>query len=280
MAKSKTDRTGIFPVWAKDGEDVTHKFERYGPLPTPQEMRKRALFGIPLKSALTGEVIDDETLTHYINSAISEIEHELDMYITPVTFEEKHDYSRHEFTWSYNYLKLNHPNIIAVEKIQLSFSNGASTEDNAFVDFPLEYVHVMPQEGVIQLVPAFGTSLSGFLLSAFSGTQFHALRAMGLHNFPGGVRVKYQAGFEEDKVPTAMIELIENMAAWKLLSFIGPLIFPHTSVGVSMDGVSQSVGTPGPQFLVNRIKDLGEIIDKQKIAIKGYYQRSFQIDFF
>jgi len=278
MPKSKTDRQGLFPVWAKDGEDICNKFERFGGIPTAQEMRKRALFGIPLKSQLTGEEIDDETLKHYIDSAISELEHELDLYITPVTFEEKHDYRRHEFTWNYNYLKLNHPNVINIERVQLTFSNDDA--ELGFVDFPLEHVHVQPQEGVMQLVPAFGTSLSGFLLSAFSGTQFHALRATGLTDFPGGVRVKYTAGFEKDKIPTAMIELIENMAAWKLLSFIGPLIFPHTSVGVSMDGVSQSVGTPGPQFLVNRIKDLGEIIEKQKIAIKGYYQRTFQIDFF
>ena len=278
MPKSRTDRQGLFPVWAKDGEDICEKFKRYDSLPTASDLKKRALFGVPLKSALTQEEITDETIEHYINSAISEIEHELDLYITPVTFEEKHDYRRHEFTWNYNYLKLYHSNVISIERVQLTFSN--DEDELGFVDFPLEHVHVMPQEGVMQLVPAFGTSLSGFLLSAFSGTQFHALRAIGLNEFPGGVRVKYTAGFEKDKVPTAMIELIENMAAWKLLSFIGPLIFPHTSVGVSMDGVSQSVGTPGPQFLAQRIKDLGDIVEKQKIAIKAYYQKTFQIDFF
>lgn len=278
MPKSKTDPQGIFPIWAKDGEDITNKFSRYNPLPSAADLKKRALFGIPLKSALTGEEIDDDTIKHYIDAAISELEHELDLYITPVTFEEKHDYRRHEFTWNYNYLKLNHPNVICIERVQLTFSN--DDEELGFVDFPLEHVHVMPQEGVMQLVPAFGTSLSGFLLSAFSGTQFHALRAMGLNDFPGGVRVKYTAGFEEDKVPSAIVELIENMAALKLLTFLGPLIFPHTSVGVSMDGVSQSVGTPGPNFLTNRIKDLNDIIEKQKTAIKGYYQRTFQIDWF
>lgn len=278
MPKSKTDRQGIFPVWAKDGQDVTSKFERYGAIPTPTQLKSRALFGVPLKSALTGEEITDDAIKHYIDAAISELEHELDLYITPVTFEEKHDYRRHEFTWNYNYLKLNHPNVISIERVQLSFSN--NDEEQGFVNFPLEHVHVMPQEGVMQLVPAFGTSLSGFLLSAFSGTQFHALRAIGLNEFPGAVRVKYTAGFEEDKIPSAMIELIENMAAYKLLTFLGPLIFPHTSVGVSMDGVSQSVGTPGPNFLTNRIKDLGDIIEKQKVGIKGYYQRAYQIDFF
>jgi hypothetical protein len=278
MPLSKTPRKGIYPTWAKDGEDICGSFERYKHLPTAAEMKTRALFGIPLTSQLTGETISDEMITHYIDSAISEIEHELDLYITPVTFEERHDYRKHEFTWNYNYLKLNHPNVICVEEVELSFSN--DEENLGFVQFPLEHVHLQPQEGVIQLVPAFGTSLSGFLLSAFSGTQFHALRAIGLNDFPGGVRVKYQAGFEKDKVPAAVIELIDNMAAFKLLTFIGPLLFPHTSVGVSMDGVSQSVGTPGPQFLANRIKDLGDIIEKQKDAIKGYYQRKYQIDFF
>jgi hypothetical protein len=106
------------------------------------------------------------------------------------------------------------------------------------------------------------------------------LRAIGLDNFPGAVRVKYQAGFEQDKIPAAIVELIENLAAHKLLTFIGPLIFPHTSVGVSMDGVSQSVGTPGPQFLAARIKDLADIIQTQKDTIKSYYQKRWNIDFF
>jgi hypothetical protein len=101
-----------------------------------------------------------------------------------------------------------------------------------------------------------------------------------MDNFPGGVRVNYTAGFEKDKVPSAIVDLIENMSAYKILTFIGPLLFPQTSVGISMDGVSQSVGTPGPQFLAQRIKDLEGIIEKQKMTIRGYYSRPFQIDFF
>jgi hypothetical protein len=278
MPLSRTPRQGLYPIWAKDGEDTSGSFERYMPLPNPTDLRNRALFGIPLTSSLTNQSLTDETIKHYIDSAISQLEHELDLYITPVTFEEKHDYNRHEFTWNYNYLKLNHPNVIHVEEVQLSFSNDQT--NLGFVQFPMEHVHLMPQEGVIQLVPAFGTSLSGFLLSAFSGTQFHALRAIGLENFPGAVRVKYQAGFETDKVPAAIVELIENLAAYKILTFIGPLIFPHTSMGVSIDGVSQSVGTPGPQFLSARINDLNNIIQAQKDAVKGYYQKRWNIDFF
>lgn len=276
MAKSKTDRTGIFPVNAQDGNDSTGKFQRYGSVPTAAELKDRALFGIPLTSALTGQTISDATLSHYIDGAISEIEHDLDLYVTPVTFNEKHDYSQHEFNWNYNYTHLLHPNVISVEKVQLTFSNDATV----FVDFPIEFVHLLPTEGVIQLVPAFGTSTSGFIVSALSGAQFSALRAMGITQFPGGIRIQYTAGFETDKIPAAIIELIENVAAHKILTFMGPLIFPHTSVGVSIDGTSQSVSTPGPQFLINRIKDLSAIIEQQKDVIRNYYQRKFILDSF
>jgi hypothetical protein len=276
MPISSTSPQGQFPVWSKDGEDSTGKFERYGGIPSSTQMKQRALFGIPLKSTLTGEEVSDDMIKHYIDAAVSELEHDLDLYITPVTFEEKHDYKKHEFTWNFNYLKLNHSNVIDIQSVELTFSNAAT---QGFVQFPLEHVHLMHQEGVMQLVPAFGTSLSGFLLSAFSGTQFHALRAIGLSEFPGGVRIKYRAGFEEDKIPMAVIDLIENMAAYKLLTFVGPLIFPYNSVGISIDGTSQSVGTPGSAFLSQRIKDLEGIIERGKDAIKGYYQRKFQIDY-
>ena len=53
MALNKTENQGIFPVWAKDGEDITGTFSRYSSLPTPDLLKSRALFGIPLTSALT-----------------------------------------------------------------------------------------------------------------------------------------------------------------------------------------------------------------------------------
>jgi hypothetical protein len=274
MPISKTPPIEMFPVWSV--EEQQPKVSRFMPLPDAAGMRKRMLFGIPLKSALTNEELEDDTIQHYIDGAISEIEHTLDLYITPVTFVEKHDYLRHQFTWNYNYLKLNHSNILSVERVELSFTNDVNVK--GFVSFPLEHVHVMPQEGVIQLVPAFGTSLSGFLLSAFSGTQFHALRAIGLSNFPGGCRIKYTAGFEHDKVPAVLVELIETIAAIRTLSALGPLIFPHNSTSQSIDGTSQSVGTLGPAFLRQRMDELEKQKQNQLEAAKGYYQKRFLID--
>jgi hypothetical protein len=273
MADSKTPQQEPFPL--RHSEEVTPKVDRFCALPTAADVRKRKLFGIPLCSFLTGDEIEDSTIDFYINSAISELEHTLDLYITPVKFRDRYDYRRENFTWNYNYLKLDHSPILTVEKVELSFSNDQDV--NGFIQFPLEHVHVMPQEGVIQLVPAFGTSLSGFLLSAFSGTQYHALRAMGINDFPGGLRVEYTAGFAQDKVPYAVCDAIETLAAIALLSELGPVIFPQNSTSIGIDGVSQSVSTMGPNFLSTRIQDLEKNRDRLIDTLKGYYQKRFLI---
>ncbi len=276
MPISKTPQQEPFPYLAE--EELQPSVDRYCELPTPCDLRNNKLFGIPLKSSLTGQELTDATIESYIKSAISEIEHSLDLYITPVKFREQHDYHMHNFTWSYNYMKLNHPNILTVEKVELSFNNNFDVP--GFVNFPLEHVHVKPQEGVIQLVPAFGTSLSGFLLSAFSGTQFHALRATGASNFPGGIRVEYTCGFAPDKIPAAICQLIETIAALNILSILGPILFPHNGISISVDGTAQSTSTFGPKYLNDRIDQLMKERDRQYDIVRGYYQRRFLVDYF
>jgi hypothetical protein len=276
MSISKTPQVEGFPYRASEQFEPT--VERYAPIPTICDIKDNKLFGIPLKSALTGQELKDSTIQSYINAAISEIEHMLDMYITPVKFRETHDYDRSRFTWGYNYLKLDHPNILNVSKVELSFTNDPNIP--GFVDFPLESVYVRPQEGVIQLVPAFGTSLSGFLLSAYSGTQFNALRATGLTHFPGGLRIEYTAGFDFDKVPASICQLIEIIAAVNVLSTIGPILFPQTSISIGIDGASQSTSGFGPKYLNDRIDQLKQERDRQIDIVKGYYQRRFLVDQF
>lgn len=276
MSKSKTPTEQPFPL--RHIDEGVNKVDRFCTLPTADLLKKTKLFGIPMCSSLTGESLSNDAIEFYINSAISEIEHLLDLHITPVKFRESHDYRSKNFTWSYNYMKLDHPNILSVSKVELSFSNNQETD--GFVQFPTEFIYVKPQEGVIQLVPAFGTSLSGFLLSAFSGTQFHALRAIGVTDFPGGIRVEYTAGFAENKVPYLVCEAIETIAAIKVLSTLGPVLFPNTSTSIGIDGVSQSVGGFGPKFLNDRIEQLRAEQERIMTTLAGYYQRSFITDVF
>lgn len=276
MPISKTPTNSPFPYGETCQDDSPN---RYMPLPTPASLRQTVLFGIPLRSFLTGEEVTDAALQHYIDEAVSELEHTLDLYITPVCFRERHDYSAHLQFWSFGYFKVNHAPILDVTKLQLSFNNGNGAPGSfPLIDIPLEYLHVQPGEGTIQLVPASGVTISGFIASIYSGFAFHGLSG-GIGNWPGAILVEYRAGFEECKIPAVLVGIIENMAAFKLLSVMGPILFPHNGVSISIDGTSQSTSTLGPGFLQNRLKDLQGLIDKGMEAAKGYYQKRFLIDY-
>jgi len=276
MSLTRTPKEASFPQRAVD--ELHPNFDRFSPLPTAATVKARQLFGIPLTSAFTHETISDETIHFYIDSAISELEHTLNICINPVEFREKHDYNQHDFSWTFNYLKLDHAPIIHVTKLELSFSNNFHTP--GFIEFPLEYVFVMNNEGTVQLVPAFGTATSGFVISTFSGTQYHALRAMGITNFPGAIRIEYTAGFEKHKVPFILVQLIEILAAIQILSIMGPILFPQNSVSIGIDGVSQSTSTAGVNFFQARLKQLTEERDRLLDVVRSYYQTKFLVDYF
>jgi hypothetical protein len=277
MPISKTQTTTPFPYQEIEQEGTPN---RYMTLPTPASLRTTVLFGIPLRSFLTGEEVSDAALQHYIDEAMSEIEHILDLYITPVVFRERHDYSAELQWWSFGYVKVGHGPILDISKFQLTFNNGNGSPGSfPLIDIPLEYIHCQPMEQTIQLVPASGISVSGFVASIYSGMAFNALGAGGIMNWPGAILVEYRAGFEDGQIPALIVGLIENMAAMKLLSIMGPILFPHNGVSISIDGTSQSTSTLGPGFLQNRLKDLQAMIDKQMDAARGYYQKRFLVDF-
>jgi len=277
MSISKTPTHSPFPAFEIEQDPSTN---RYLPIPTPAALKKTVLFGIPLKSFLTGEEVSDEALQRFIDESISEIEHTLDLYITPVTFRERHDYNRELQFWSWGYMKVDHGPILDLSKFQLTFNNGSGAPGSfPLIDIPLEYIHIQPQEQTVQLVPAQGVTVSGFVASIYSGMAYHALGAGGVQSWPGAILVEYRAGFETGKVPALLVGLIENMAALKMLSIMGPILFPHNGVSISIDGTSQSTSTLGPGFLQNRLKDLQGLVTQQTEAAKGYYQKRFLIDF-
>lgn len=274
MPISKTPQGENFPY---RGTATNADVDRFSDLPTPATMKLRTLFGIPLRSFLTGEVVTDETLQYYIDISISELEHALDMYISPIEFDERHDYSRHMQFWSFGYMKVDHSPINTVKKYELTFNNGVAG-GSVLVAVPLEFIHTQPQEGTVQLVPAQGVTISGFIASIYSGLGYHAFNSQAISHWPGAIHVVYEAGFERGKVPGLLAGLIENMAAFKFLSSLGPILFPHNSVSIGIDGTSQSVGTLGPAFLQLRLKDLSDMIDKQMDVARGYYQKKFLVD--
>jgi hypothetical protein len=108
---------------------------------------------------------------------------------------------------------------------------------------------------------------------------FHAFNSQVVTTWPGAIRVKYTCGFPLDRLPALLAGLVENIAAFKFLSSLGPVLFPHNSVSIGIDGTSQSVSTLGPAFLQNRLGDLEKIIQQQMEAAKSYYQKRVLVDY-
>jgi hypothetical protein len=275
MTITDTPLNHPFPMW-EDGQDSTPT--RYLAMPTAASIKLTSLFGIPLRSALTGQELTDGAIETFIVQATSNLEHELNIFITPVYFDERHDYDKEIWTQQYAWQKLNNSPILDVQSVQLAFGNGTPTPP--IVDFPLEFVFVNPFDGAIRLVPVLGTASSGFVQSSFAGAQWMSLLAAGIANFPGAMRVKYRAGFEKDKIPALIASLIEKMAALQILSTMGPLLMPFNSVSIGIDGLSQGVGVAGPQFLSSRIADLKEQVQRELDAAKTYYNKRILVDYF
>jgi hypothetical protein len=259
-----------------ESEETPHP-QRFMPIPTAATLKSKSLFGIPLRSALTNQTISDDVLEQYIQQAVSEIEHSLNMFISPVHFDERHDYDRELWTQQNAWLKLNNSPILDVQSVQLSFGNGVPLPP--VVDFPLEFVYVNAQEGALRLVPVLGTATSGFVLSSFAGAQMMALVAAGVYQFPGAVKIQYRAGFDLNKLPALLAGLIEKKAAYLALSVLGPVLFPFNSVSIGIDGVSQSSGNAGNQFLAYRMQDLDKQIQQDMDAARSYYCKRLLIDY-
>ena len=295
MPVNKTKKLTQFPLYVNEQETDSHGLVRYEAIPTPEKLKRKSLFGIPLVSRLTHppQEISDETLQDYINEAISKIEHVLDIYIKPIAIEEDHDFDKELWRASFAFFKLYHPNVIQIDRVRLRFINRIPETDDGLVskdpdtnahkdgmwlDVPREYIY-FKQEGTVQLVPAYGQTISGYIVSALSGVQFYALSRTDFTQFPGALRIKYTCGFEDGRLPAMIAALIEYTAALDILSSLGPLIFPYNSVGVSMDGVSQSSSTAGNLFLKNRMEELRLKRDELMQAAQNYYGRSYLIDF-
>jgi len=271
MSKTNTPDIPIYPFQATE---LDNSVDRYGEIPTVQTMRDVYLFGVPLKSSLTGQEVNDTMIQTFINAAIGQLEMDLNITITPTTFDERHDWIRQQWTHSFGWLKPNHRPIINVSEMSIVFSN----DEQRSVTFPNEFIYVNSQDAAIQVVPAIGTSMQGFLVSVFAGSQMWALYSQNLGSFPGAIRVVYKAGFEKDKIPYMISSLIGLIASYKLLTNIGPLIFPFGSYSIGADGLSQSISSPGPQFLAQRINDLKDQIEQEMQIARHYFLASPQID--
>jgi len=263
-----------FPPAGTGGHDIEPGFKRFMSMPTVQEVKENQLFGIPLRSALTKQELPDRVIQNYIMKAVSEIEHTLRLFISPVTIkQERHNYAWNEFYNAFGYIQLNHRPILEVQKLEVSIPSASDNEN--LVEWPTQWLKVYNEHGTLQLVPLTGSG--SILISQVSSGVSFPVRLFNANNYPQFWAVTYRVGFENDQIPAMIAELIELIAALAVLAMIAPVFFPYNSYSVSMDGLGQSVSTPGPQWFSSRIQDMTKRRDELIVAAKSYYQLSIAL---
>ena len=240
---------------------------RHGPIISPDELKDEYLFGVPMKAALTGQEISDETLKKFIRKAIAEVEQAVRIPVAPVqVVDEKHDYERADDT-QFSTKKLMRFPVIQIDAIKALWPG---RNDGQEICFPTSWGELNPETGVLRLVPKTGTSLNSDANFIFS-TGHGGIPFSSMKHWPGMWRISYTAGFPHDKVPDSINDLIGTIAALKLLSQMGPAIFPLGSYSTGIDGMSQSTSSAGPQWLKGRIQELTEERERMITQLKQYY---------
>jgi len=93
------------------------------------------------------------------------------------------------------------------------------------------------------------------------------------------ISVEVLTGFPEGRVPAIVVDLVITVTSIRLLTDIIPMLFPYSSVNVSIDGVSQAASLPGPNFLINRVQALQQKRMEQEASIKASMGQNIKVGF-
>lgn len=204
---------------------------------TNEDLINKYLFGIDL-SDQEGNPLPDALFAHYIDAAVDYFQNLLDIQITEVNIEgEQHDYIRSDYQ-NWGFMQLHHNPVKEVKGVRMMYGNRPS------VEIPLDWIKLDKLTGQIHIFPSEGSA--GSLIIGNTGLLY------GFHGAwqfaPQLWQVDYVAGFDEnDKLLPLqlLIEGIYKRAAMGILNVWGDLILGAgiASQSVSIDGVSQSIGT-------------------------------------
>lgn len=204
---------------------------------TVSKIKNNYLFGIDLSDA-QGNPLPEGLYVHYLNAAVDFLQNLLDITISETEFiGERHDYIRNDYQ-NWGYIQLEHNPVKEVKGIRLMYGNRPS------VEIPLDWVQLNKLTGQITLFPSAGSANS--LIIGQTGMLFGFQSQWDYA--PMLWEVDYVAGIDEtdSSMPlNLLLEAVNKRAACGILNVWGDLIIGAgiANQSVSIDGVSQSVGT-------------------------------------
>lgn len=212
------------------------------PLVTVAQMKATWLFGVKIRDKETGEDMSDDAYQNALDTAVSMLEHYLDISISPVkNHKEYKDYDRNQY-YEWGYFQLDNFPIECVNSIRLVYfrDDNGEVDDTQATIIPPNWMRVNSHDGIIRLVPngKFPGNLQvgngGFYPELFSVAKV-----------PHAWEINYNFGFCDGQVPVLLNQAISMIASIIMLITAGHLILGAGIAGtsISLDGLSQSINT-------------------------------------
>lgn len=274
FSNNKPNPHGAYPLDFEalpgDQTNVGSGFTRVEGWITIDRLKQEYLFGIPLASPVTGQVLTDNTLKNIIAKAAARIELQCNIDVFPVVRVVRQPFDRVKMTQGFNQLKTG---VRAIrELLEVSIRSGNSThtiqnveyqtdplnrEGTVLYNFPLEWIDPsLLRKGIIHFVPLQSSAnglIPGGLIGGTAAPLFQVLTQ--LTNIPGYFFIRYSSGWPENMIPSIVNDLIGIYAAMEVLSLLGPSN-KWNSQSLGIDGSSQGISGPGNQIYSVRMQEL------------------------
>lgn len=253
----KTDsKKGLGDVFIDGGGDTS--WRRTEPLITPEKLKSRHLFGIPLVSGFkdpgTGKAqkMTDDLLVDYIDRAVSLAEIETGLTIFETDYQVSLPWHRENYI-QFGYFRIPQRPVQSIESLTVNLSN----QEDLFT-VPLEWLETkLVHSGQFNIVP-----LGIFLTTGGQGAVTTAgasvmMSMLGQRSWiPEFWKLKCTLGFPANQIPKVVNDLIGVISGIEVLSMLAATYARSTSTSLSIDAMSQSISGPGPGLFKPRIEEL------------------------
>lgn len=264
--KSKSVIGGVFPEGT-----VESPWQYLEPLITPEQLRARWLFGVPLVSATvdpltnTRQVITDDLLLDLIQGAVGETETRCHLRITPQQVKTQLAYDRPDFV-QFGFFKLPHHPVASIEELNIR-----SSDDVNFFTFPLEWISMgQAHKGQINILPLSPATTGAAFASLAGSPGFLITVAMALSWIPSYFQCTYTVGFPNLLVPRIINDIVGITCAINVLGLL-TTTYLKNSFSLSIDSLSQSQSSPGPEIFRGQIAALEDKRAKLQKSLKAIF---------
>ena len=238
----------------------------YEPLLTVAQFKERYLFGIDLTDK-DGKPIPDAVFQQQIMSAAQYLETKININIFKREFVENYDYRSVDYA-EFNFIQLKQRPLNEFKLLRAKFPNNIE-----LVRYPEEWYVTEKESAQLQLSPVQGTfsglivQQGGSTLPLIYGTQSY---------WPHLFEATYTAGFDHDKIPVLINDMIGMRAAIRAFDILGDILFgPISNESVGLDGANTSQSralAPGVSAFAARIKSYKEDLKEYINTVRDHYR--------